>query len=76
MRRYLANIKRLWRGRRDFLIALRPVLVAYAWHAFWVALLTFVLAGHFVTAAIVWLLLCNAGRDAALGYGFINQRQL
>ncbi|TGT90890.1 MULTISPECIES: hypothetical protein [unclassified Mesorhizobium] len=74
MRRHLATIKHLWRGRREFLFAMRPVLVAYAWHAAFVTVLTFVV-GDFTTAALGWLVFCNAGRDAALGYGFINQRQ-
>lgn len=74
MRRYLSIAVHLWRNRIEFLRALRPVLVAYAWHAAWVALLTFILR-DFTTAALAWLVFCNAGRDAALGYGFINQRQ-
>ncbi|RWF33744.1 hypothetical protein [Mesorhizobium sp.] len=73
--RFLTAISKLWRARREFVSVLRPTIAVYAFHAAAVAVLTFVFAGHFVTAGMAWLLLCNAGRDAALTHGLINQRQ-
>lgn len=74
MRRLRINLSLLWQNRTDLLRAYRPVLVAYTWHCAFVALLTFIL-GDFITAAVAWLVLCNAGRDASIAYGLINSRQ-
>lgn len=74
LRRLRTNLSLLWQNRVELLRAYRPVLVAYTWHCAWVALLTFIL-GDFITAAVAWLLLCNAGRDASVCYGLINGRQ-
>lgn len=73
MRRLAANLRLLWSNRVELLRAFRPVLVAYAWHCAWVALLSVVLG--FDRACLTWIVLCLAGRDAAIGYGLINQRQ-
>lgn len=75
MGRLRTNLSLLWQNRVALLHAYRPVLMAYAWHCAFVAVLTFILAGHFTTACLVWLVLCNAGRDASIAYGLINQRQ-
>ncbi|TPN04517.1 hypothetical protein [Mesorhizobium sp. B2-1-2] len=74
LRRLRTNLALLWQNRLDLLRAYRPVLVAYTWHSVFVALLTYIL-GDFITAAVAWLLLCNAGRDASIAYGLINGRQ-
>lgn len=74
MRRLRTNLSLLWQNRVELLRAYRPVLVAYAWHCAWVAMLTFIL-GDFTTACLAWLVLCNAGRDASIAYGLINGRQ-
>lgn len=39
MRRLRTNLRLLWGNRADLLRAYRPVLVAYAWHSVFVALL-------------------------------------
>ncbi|MER9524050.1 hypothetical protein NKI96_10740 [Mesorhizobium sp. M0292] len=69
----LRTILRNAQSYGELLRALRPVLVAYAWHCAWVALLTLIFG--FERACLAWLVLCSAGRDASIAYGLINQRQ-
>lgn len=69
----LRTILRNAQNYAELLRALRPVLVAYAWHCAWVALLTFIVG--FDRACLAWIVLNLAGRDASIAYGLINQRQ-
>lgn len=69
----LRTILRNAQSYRELLHALRPVLVAYAWHCAWVAVLTFPFG--FERACLAWIVLNLAGRDASIAYGLINHRQ-